>query len=136
MAAVKKELDDALCRDFPNTFRDRNGSARDTCMCWGFECGDGWEPIIRQAAEKIEPILHKYFEGYQDASMTSAQVKEKFGGLRWYWTSAVDEIYDIVREAESKSFETCEECGKPGQTRPGGWIQTLCDDCVANRKRA
>lgn len=135
---MKKELDDALCRDFPNTFRDRHGDIRTTCMAWGFDCGDGWEPIIREAASKIEPILEGHIRlgdsSYLD--MTSAQVKEKFGGLRWYWTSATDQIYDIVREAESKSFETCEECGKPGQTRPGGWIQTLCDDCVVNRKRA
>ena len=39
---MKQELDEALCRDFPNLFRDRHGNMMTTCMCWGFECGDGW----------------------------------------------------------------------------------------------
>ena len=44
---MRKDLDDALVRDFPLTFRDRNGGTRVTCMCWGFP-GDGWEPLIRR----------------------------------------------------------------------------------------
>lgn len=43
---MKKELDDKLCADFPEIFRDRHGNMRETCMCWGFECGDGWYSLI------------------------------------------------------------------------------------------
>jgi ribosomal protein L37AE/L43A len=58
---MKKELDEALVRDFPLLFSDRFGSMHETCMCWGFP-GDGWEPIIREAAEKLEPLIQKYID--------------------------------------------------------------------------
>lgn len=41
------ELDQQLCRDFPEIFRDRDADPRTTAMCWGIECGSGWEPLIR-----------------------------------------------------------------------------------------
>ena len=50
---MREELDQALCRDFPNLYGDRFGDMRNTAMCWGFP-GDGWEPIIRRLSEKIE----------------------------------------------------------------------------------
>jgi predicted HicB family RNase H-like nuclease len=62
----------------------------------------------------------------------AAQVKEKFGGLRFYMTSGTDEIYNLISEAEAKSRETCEECGKPGEERSMPWIRTLCDSCYEN----
>lgn len=38
---MKKELDNALCKKYPEIFRDRNGDMKNTCMVWGFP-GDGW----------------------------------------------------------------------------------------------
>lgn len=55
------------------------------------------------------------------------QVKEKFGALRFYYTGGDDNIYGMVRMAESMSEVTCEECGSPGESRGGGWVRTLCD---------
>jgi hypothetical protein len=43
---MTKELDEKLCADFPEIFRDRRGGMRTTAMCWGFECGDGWFTLI------------------------------------------------------------------------------------------
>ena len=60
------------------------------------------------------------------------QVKEKFGGLRFYVNSATEEMYRLISEAESQSYEICEECGKPGtlsQKIKGGWMKTLCLEC-------
>jgi hypothetical protein len=59
----------------------------------------------------------------------AVQVKEKFGGLRFYMTYYVEEIEKLIDEAESKSYQTCERCGAPGKSREGGWILTLCDEC-------
>ena len=59
-------------------------------------------------------------------------MKEKFGGLRFYMTCDTDEIFDLISEAEALSYKTCEECGKPGEERGGGWIHTLCDSCHKN----
>ena len=64
------------------------------------------------------------------------QVKEKFGGLRFYYdwlTSAGDdaahgEAFErSVWFVEHLSFYLCEQCGAHGRPRSGGWVRTLCD---------
>ena len=59
--------------------------------------------------------------------LVAVQIKEKFGGLRFYYEGGDDQIYGMVRMAESWAAVTCEECGAPGESRSGGWIKTLCD---------
>ncbi|WP_167631594.1 hypothetical protein [Mariprofundus ferrooxydans] len=56
------------------------------------------------------------------------QVKEKFGGLRFYIDGGSQAIYDRIDEAEELSFHVCEVCGKVGKIRRGGWIRTLCEE--------
>ena len=55
------------------------------------------------------------------------QIKEKFGGLRFYYSGGDDEISGMVQMAESWAGVACEECGAIGERRGGGWIRTLCD---------
>jgi hypothetical protein len=55
------------------------------------------------------------------------QIKEKFGGLRFYYQGGNDEISGMVRMAELWAGHTCETCGDKGHRRDGGWIRTLCD---------
>ena len=57
----------------------------------------------------------------------AVQVKEKFGGLRFYVQAATDKHYHYISFAESMSYRTCEECGAPGKTYTDGWHTTLCD---------
>jgi len=57
----------------------------------------------------------------------AVQVKEKFGGLRFYVQAATDKHYDYISFAESMSYRTCEMCGAPGKTYTDGWHTTLCD---------
>ena len=59
--------------------------------------------------------------------ITASQVKEKFGGLRFYTNGYTDEIGGMIRMAESMSYRTCEVCGNPGRSNHHGWISTLCD---------
>jgi hypothetical protein len=56
------------------------------------------------------------------------QIKEKFGGLRFYYQGGDDVIDGMVRMAESWAGRTCETCGNKGERRGGGWIRTLCDE--------
>lgn len=56
------------------------------------------------------------------------QVKEKFGGLRFYFQGGDDYCYGMLSMAEAWASVTCEVCGAPGQERPGGWVKTLCDE--------
>jgi len=55
------------------------------------------------------------------------QIKEKFGGLRFYYQGGDDHIDGMVRMAEVWAGQTCETCGDKGERRSGGWIRTLCD---------
>ena len=59
--------------------------------------------------------------------ITASQVKEKFGGLRFYTNGYTDEVSGMIRMAESMSHRTCEVCGSPGRSNNYGWISTLCD---------
>ena len=54
---MRDELDQALVRDFPNLYRNRHGVMMSTAMCWGFDCGDGWEPLIRECSVQIERLI-------------------------------------------------------------------------------
>jgi len=128
---MKKELDDALCRDFPNLYRRRNLSMRETAFAFGFQCGDGWEPIIRRLSEKLEKLIASLPEDKRE-SFAVDQVKEKFGGLRFSLVSVpTDEMGTLIQETENESYKTCEGCGKPGSMRGGSYIQTMCDMCHA-----
>jgi hypothetical protein len=50
---MRKELDDALCADYPEIFRDRRAPMNQTLMCWGFACGDGWYPLIDKLCKHL-----------------------------------------------------------------------------------
>lgn len=64
------------------------------------------------------------------------QIKEKFGGLRFYIGSASGQVHQRVSKAEEESYKICEECGKPGVLRSGNWIRTLCDEHAEGRQPA
>jgi hypothetical protein len=56
-----------------------------------------------------------------------AQIKEKFGGLRFYYDGGDEYIHGLVSMAESWADRSCETCGDRGERRSGGWVRTLCD---------
>lgn len=51
------ELDKKLVKRFPVLYQDRNSPMTQTCMCWGFDCGDGWFEILWQLSLAIEEEL-------------------------------------------------------------------------------
>jgi len=51
---MKDELDKALCEKYPKIFAQRNAPMSETCMCWGFACGDGWYNIIDMLCTNIQ----------------------------------------------------------------------------------
>lgn len=108
---------------------------------FGVECGEGWKhlygPLIDLCKLYNIPVL---------------QVKEKFGGLRFYIGGDKDAPFDIdhlIAAAEEASHKTCEDCGERGQTlekrEDGGirwvnkvttgpsetsnWLRSLCKGC-------
>ena len=51
---MKQELDKLLCEKYPKMMVNRNKNMQETCMCWGFECGDGWFNILNQLMSQIQ----------------------------------------------------------------------------------
>lgn len=89
---------------------------------FGVECGPGWRCLI-------DPLMRRCrLEGVE-----ITQIKEKFGGLRFYIASGSEALHTAIDDAEDLSYTICEECGEPGTLRPGGWIYTACDKCHAVR---
>ena len=139
---MKQELDTQLCKKYPEMMVNRNKSMMETCMCWGFECGDGWFKILDSLMGNIQHHIewnNKNFEkGYkqykQVPQVTLDQVKEKFGTLRFYYTGGDEYIRGLVSMAESMSAITCETCGNPGEQTRGGWIKTICTPCDQKRE--
>jgi len=125
---MNPSLDKELCSKYPILYAKRflDGDV----MSFGFEVGDGWHKIIDDLSAKIEKLNRE-----QNAGIQAAQVKEKFGGLRFYIDGIPDalfkEVYAAIDEAEDLSFKTCESCGKPGKPGGRGWIKTLCEECRA-----
>ena len=97
---------------------------KDVLDC-GFECLDGWLPLIQSVLE----VSRNRAQGEGLTDFKFLQIKEKFGGLRMYHTGGSDYIAGAVDAAEYQSYRVCEVCGAPGVTRNNrGWIQTLCDE--------
>jgi len=141
---MREELDKLLCERYPKMMVNRNKPMQETCMCWGFDCGDGWFNILDQLMGNIQHHIdwnNKNFEkGYaqykQVTQVTLDQVKEKFGTLRFYYTGGDDIIDGMVRMAESMSGVMCEECSAPAKTHGPGWIRTICTPCEEARELA
>ena len=51
---MKQELDKLLCEKYPKMMVNRNKNMQETCMCWGFDCGDGWFQILDQLMGNIQ----------------------------------------------------------------------------------
>jgi hypothetical protein len=134
---MKQELDNQLCEKYPKIFADRHKPMTETCMCWGFECGDGWYNILDQLCNNIQHYIDwKNRKEEIVPQVVAEQVKEKFGTLRFYYRGGDDYIEGMVRMADSMSSILCEECGDTGKQRYGGWIRTLCDEHYNQKDRS
>jgi hypothetical protein len=110
--------------------------------CYGWP--PGWDKILVDLIERIKENLN-FCEGLE---VKVQQIKEKFGGLRFYYSlvaeeklseeketlrqAAITAIKNSVNIAESKSYETCELCGSTDakEANTAGWIVTACKTCA------
>lgn len=111
---MNNELSNKLINDFPHIF---------TNMKY-IECGDGWFGLIY----KICDYINKFDK---DIECQAVQIKEKFGGLRFYVAKAPTAVYNFIDMFERFSFYVCEECGTTINVTTDGksWVKTLCDKC-------
>jgi len=57
------------------------------------------------------------------------QVKEKFGGLRWYDEGGNEVTTKIIQKYEQRSRDICAICGQPATKVTHGWVRYVCDSC-------
>lgn len=117
---MKIELQNKLFEKYPSIFQQRKLPMTQTCMCWGIETGDGWYDLIDKLCEELIKTCPK---------IQASQVKEKFGGLRFYTWNSNDKAENLIDKAENDSYKICEICGNSGKPNNDGWISTLCDSC-------
>lgn len=113
---------------------------------WGREIHTepGWNWILTDIHHKLH---------YMDPDYAIVQIKEKFGTLRFYFSSThpnktvIDIMEDIASRGETQSASTCETCGNSSTRVPphgkidstvalhthGGHLKTLCAPCAAQQ---
>lgn len=129
---MNEELRNKLLSEFPDLFPKENPLyRRGSGVPFFIDCGDGWYKLIRDLCLSIRELLKE--NPIEDFMVV--QVKEKFGGLRFYIGAGSDKIFKRINEAEEESYHICECCGITGKLRTDlGWIRTLCDKCYNHYK--
>lgn len=96
-----------LRRDFPQLYMH---------LRYGFECGDGWFGLLQLLSEDLEALQLRWPPEWH---VCAAQVKEKFGGLRFYLR--------YPRQERTRWMRLKEWLYHKGQRLPliGGWIARL-----------
>jgi hypothetical protein len=132
---MKKELELKLVEKYPAILQDYNGDEMKTCMHWGMECDDGWYALLDNLLQKLD-----YISNHSDVQVIADQIKEKFGTLRFYYSTVAKTdsnlnvivckiVDDIVSIAERQSAHICENTGKDGTLcGRNGWLRTLCKE--------
>jgi len=122
-----------LIQKYPKIFAPYEGNPGN--VNW-YGVPSGWLPIIDKLCGAIQDYIDNtsiIIDGVKSSpeQITCIQMKEKYGGLRFYYVGGDDFISGMVRMAEFLCHNTCEDCGSNqdlGVT--SGWITVLCRDCV------
>ena len=129
---MNKELQQKLYDRFPAIYRQHSLPMTQTCMCWGCEVDDGWFDLLWMLSLALED------EAKASGTVIEAvQVKEKFGGLRFYHNGSTTRTHNLIGMAERLSEMTCEVCGKYGRVtnREGSyWLKCVCKEHAAELK--
>lgn len=123
-------LSDRLIVAFPRLYQRWQG--RDMRQVWrtrqDFECGNGWFALLWQLSAQLDTLIAALPTVDQDA-YAPTNIKEKFGGLRFYLTKRTPEMDRAIRQAEGESIRTCEQCGMPGmRLKQDQLILTRCPE--------
>lgn len=135
---MDKELEQKLLEKYPDILKDMYGPADKTAMHWGITCGNGWYKLLDSLLYSI--TAHEKsnkFSGQVITPVVAAQIKEKFGQLRFYYDGGDNFIDGMVTFAEEMSLKICEECGSTNDVKMVGknWFRSLCSDCVNKHEK-
>ena len=124
-----------LVKKYPEFFeylRDHKGPI--IPIQFGFECGDGWYWLISNLMGEI----HNHCKSNKKPYPEIVQIKEKYGGLRFYYNGGSELIHGMVHFAETLSYQICESCGTTENVTTNDlpeWIFTLCDTCRKKKSK-
>lgn len=127
---MRRELAENIYLQCPIIYRGKDLGPDKNLMCFGFECGSGWYDLILNLSIKIETLTETLRDdGIElDYLPMVTQVKEKYGGLRFYLTVSTNKMDELISKAEDDSLHICEECGAEGQLMKayGRFLTTCC----------
>lgn len=131
---VNEEFDpiDKLIQEFPGVFQNMDTEVFSSIP-------SGWYNILYNLCEELTPILNeersKITEDPEQPLFYVHQIKEKFGGLRFYFmmntenTELHENIQKLIDIAEDKSYDTCQITGKIGTLcKKGSHYMTLSEE--------
>jgi len=141
---MNPELEKKLVEKYPKLFKNM-GNLHASLMSFGFACGDGWYDLIENLCDVLNSEAENEYPQWKERMKDSLkdeelseeaywpeiqQVKEKYGGLRFYTSHLVNDTFDgACSFAERLSYTICEDCGNRGKLRDDiGWYRTLCDE--------
>jgi hypothetical protein len=84
---------DKLMSEYPLVYR--------TKVPYGFWCPEDWYEIL----ENLSADISRHLENHPISGFSVQQVKEKFGGLRFYVSASDDVIDDLIATAENRVSE-------------------------------
>lgn len=134
---MKKSLENKILLRCPIIYRRRHDGPMHNLMFFGFECGNGWFQIIHDLSVSIEDLAERLkADGISEEQLTCvSQVKEKFGGLRFYVDNLYEDMANLIDAAEALSKETCDACGELGKRQyVNGWLRTICNICASGNE--
>jgi len=128
---MNTDLQNKLYEKYPDFFKNKDLGIQKSCMARGIECDDGWFDLI----EAVCSTIQNFIKHNTSVTFEFDQIKEKFGGLRIYYSSSnnsdstrynKDYIHGVIQLAENISFRICEQTGnKGGICKKGNWLKTL-----------
>jgi len=152
MLKIKEITTEEIIEKYPKIFQDYEGNPGQ--VNW-YGVPDGWLHVIDWLCGAIQDYIdnvtipkpnQNYVEGSKydkdditthkslyghPTQVTCDQMKEKFGGLRFYETGGDERVYGMIKMAEYICSQTCMSCSSMINTKTTqGWISVYCEECM------
>lgn len=121
-----------MAKDWHDDLRQRYPWAARTPI----SVGDGWKDLVTETFAKLDEAIKAVPVQEPDLGFECTDVKEKYGTLRIDIFPYVESVEVVCTDAEDRSEHVCDECGRAGCIREGGWVVVRCDEHVGGRRPA
>jgi hypothetical protein len=123
---------DLLAKKYPSVFKNMDSTV-------DYNLPVGWVSLVEKLCRELSPILDEERkrtpETQESPLFVLLQIKEKFGGLRFYYmmntenNDLVRTVQRMIDHTEDTSYTLCEVTGKKGDLcRSGNHFKTLCEE--------